>query len=97
MYLGSRTASSRIHLAVKPAMEGLDEGAPLERPLLRKRRVIRIQDVQHPWVEGLHDAQRISGDDLIILRRPAGLAHMLSAGHVQYASASGAGVRLRLS
>ena len=73
MYLGNRTASSRTALAVKPAMERLDEEALLERPPLRQRRVIGIQHIQHAWVEGLDDAQRISRDGLIILARPAGL------------------------
>ena len=73
MYLGNRTASSRTALAVKPAMERLDEEALLERPPLRQRRVIGIQRIQHAWVEGLDDAQRISRDGLIILARPAGL------------------------
>ena len=73
MYTGNLTASSRIDLAVKPAMGGLAEDALLERPLLRQRRVIGIQDIQHSWMEGLDDAQRISRDGLISLARPAGL------------------------
>ena len=40
-----------------------------QRSLLGQSGAIGVEDVEHPWVERLHDAQRVGRDMVIVLPR----------------------------
>ena len=70
-YYGNRAArrSRQSHLALIAPMTRHPLQALFEGSLLGQRGAIGVEDVEHPWMERLHDAQRVGRDCFIVLPR----------------------------
>ena len=58
-----------MHLPLIAPITGLPLQALFQRSLLGQRGGIGVKDVEHPWMERLHDAQRLGRDCFIVLLR----------------------------
>ena len=61
--------SPQSHLALVAPMTRLRLQALFQCSLLGQRGGIGVEDVEHPWMERLHDAQRVGRDCFIVLPR----------------------------
>ena len=70
-YYGNRciSRSRQSHLALLAPVTRLPLQALFQRSLLGQRGGIGVKDVEHPWMERLHDAQRVGRDCFIVLPR----------------------------
>ena len=70
-YYGNRcrSRSRRLHLWDRVPRNPSPEEALFQCSLLGQRGFIGVEDVEHPWVERLHDAQRVGRDTKIFVRR----------------------------
>ena len=58
-----------MHLALIAPITRVPLQALFQRSLLGQRGGIGVEDVEHPWMERLHDAQRLGRDCFIVLPR----------------------------
>ena len=72
-YYGNRPIRQSRITPIKAPMAWLPLQALFQCSLLGQRGRIGVQDVQHPWMERLHNAQRIGRDCFIVLPRSTGL------------------------
>ena len=65
----SRNRSRQLHRARRAPIIRLLLEALFQCSLLGQRVFQRVQDVEDPWMEGLHDCQRVGRDCFIVLPR----------------------------
>ena len=70
-YYGNRhdIRSPQSHLALIAPMTRRPLQALFQRSVLGQSGGIGVEDVEHPWIERLHDAQRVGRDCFIVLPR----------------------------